>query len=97
MTRILVPSGALGLGYDAAALKRGIEARPDLIAIDGGSTDSGPYYLGKGVSKYARASTKAEWSGLIEARAQGRCSTCPRHRRHLWYGWHGGLDGRDHP
>ena len=83
MTRILVPSGALGLGYDAAALKRGIEARPDLIAIDGGSTDSGPYYLGKGVSKYARASTKAEWSGLIEARAQagvplvlGTAGTC---------------------
>ena len=83
MTRVLVPSGALGLGYDAAALKRGIEAKPDLIAIDGGSTDSGPYYLGKGVSKYARASTKAEWSGLIEARAQagvplvlGTAGTC---------------------
>ena len=83
MTRILIPSGALGLGYDCAALKRGVEARPDLIAIDGGSTDSGPYYLGKGVSKYARATTRAEWSGLIEARDQagvplvlGTAGTC---------------------
>ncbi len=91
MTRILVPSGALGLGYDAAALKRGVEAKPDLIAIDGGSTDSGPYYLGKGVSKYARASTKAEWAGLIEARAQagvplvlGTAGTCGTGRMVDW-------------
>lgn len=73
MTRILVPSGALGLGYDAVALERAIAAKPDLIAIDGGSTDSGPSYLGRGVSKYARESTKTEWKGLIEARAKAGC------------------------
>ena len=67
MTRILIPSGALGLDYDRQALARGVAAKPDLIAIDGGSTDSGPSYLGRGVSKYARASTKVEWKGLIEA------------------------------
>lgn len=66
--RILVPSGALGLGYDQIALERGIAAKPDLIAIDGGSTDSGPSYLGRGVSKYARSSTKIEWQGLMAAR-----------------------------
>lgn len=69
MTRILVPSGALGLDYDREALARGVAAKPDLIAIDGGSTDSGPSYLGRGVSKYSRASTKEEWKGLIAARA----------------------------
>lgn len=68
MTRILIPSGALGLGWDQDALDRGLAMKPDLIAIDGGSTDSGPSYLGRGVSKYARASTKAEWGKLIEAR-----------------------------
>ena len=47
-TRVLVPSGVLGLGFDLAALERGIAARPDIICIDGGSTDSGPYYLGTG-------------------------------------------------
>ena len=73
MTRILIPSGALGLGYDKMALERAVAAKPDLIAIDGGSTDSGPSYLGRGVSKYARESTKAEWQGLIEARAQAGC------------------------
>lgn len=69
MTRVLIPSGALGLNYDPDALARGIAAKPDIIAIDGGSTDSGPSYLGRGVSKYARSSTKREWGGLMEARA----------------------------
>lgn len=83
MTRILVPSGALGLDYDREALARGVAARPDLIAIDGGSTDSGPSYLGRGVSKYSFASTKEEWKGLIAARAEagvplviGTAGTC---------------------
>ena len=35
-TKILIPSGALGLGYDRDALMRGISLEPDLIAIDGG-------------------------------------------------------------
>lgn len=73
MVRVLVPSGALGLNYDKVALQRGIDAKPDIIAIDGGSTDSGPSYLGRGVSKYARSSTKIEWAGLMEARAAANC------------------------
>lgn len=73
MTRVLIPSGALGLGYDRQALDRGIAARPDIIAIDGGSTDSGPSYLGRGVSKYSRTSTKIEWQGLIEAAQAAGC------------------------
>ncbi|WP_262386421.1 hypothetical protein ROLI_004590 [Roseobacter fucihabitans] len=83
MTRVLIPSGALGLNYDTQALQRGIAAKPDIIAIDGGSTDSGPSYLGRGVSKYARASTKLEWAGLMAARAEagvplviGTAGTC---------------------
>ncbi|WP_425040449.1 acyclic terpene utilization AtuA family protein [Primorskyibacter sp. S187A] len=81
--KILIPSGALGLGYDREALARGIAEKPDLIAIDGGSTDSGPHYLGTGTSKYSRNSTKAEWRELMAARAQagvpllvGTAGTC---------------------
>ncbi|MEL7114933.1 MAG: acyclic terpene utilization AtuA family protein [Pseudomonadota bacterium] len=73
MIRVLIPSGALGLGYDKAALERGIASKPDLIAIDGGSTDSGPSYLGRGVSKYSRASTKIEWAGLMDAARRAGC------------------------
>ncbi len=73
MVTVLIPSGALGLNYDKEALRRGIAAKPDIIAIDGGSTDSGPSYLGRGRSKYARSSTKVEWAGLMEARAEAGC------------------------
>ncbi len=83
MTRVLIPAGALGLGYDRGALARGVRNRPDVIAIDGGSTDSGPSYLGRGVSKYSRASTKEEWRDLMRARAEagvplviGTAGTC---------------------
>ena len=68
-TKILIPSGALGLGYDRDALMRGIAHNPDLIAIDGGSTDSGPHYLGTGTSKYSRSSIKSEWRELMQTRA----------------------------
>ncbi|MFT7060517.1 MAG: hypothetical protein ACJASV_003039 [Pseudorhodobacter sp.] len=69
-TRILIPSGVLCLGFDRAALARGVAAKPDLIAIDGGSTDSGPFSLGSGTSKYARSVTKSEWRELMLARAE---------------------------
>lgn len=71
-TRVLVPSGVLGLGFDRAALARGIAARPDIICIDGGSTDSGPFSLGSGTSKYSRAATKSEWRQLMAARAEAK-------------------------
>lgn len=83
MTKVLIPTGALGLGFDRAALAAGIAAKPDIIAIDGGSTDSGPHYLGTGTSKYSRSTTKAEWRALMLARAEaevplviGTAGTC---------------------
>ncbi|NDR58407.1 acyclic terpene utilization AtuA family protein [Aliiruegeria sabulilitoris] len=83
MVKVLIPSGALGLGYDRDALARGITEKPDIIAIDGGSTDSGPHYLGTGTSKYSANSTKAEWRELMAARREagvplliGTAGTC---------------------
>ena len=74
MTKVLIPTGALGLGFDSDALDAGVAAAPDIIAIDGGSTDSGPYYLGTGTSKYSRNTTKSEWRALMVARGAGRCA-----------------------
>jgi len=71
-SKVLVPSGVLGLGFDLEALSCGIKKKPDVIAIDGGSTDSGPFSLGSGTSKYSRAAVKAEWKILIEARAEAK-------------------------
>ena len=82
-TRILIPTGAIGLGFDEAALWRGIDSGIDAICVDGGSTDSGPHYLGTGTSKYSRAATKSEWRTLMRARARagvpliiGTAGTC---------------------
>ena len=82
-TRVLVPTGAVGITFDRQAFACGIAARPDIIAVDGGSTDSGPFSLGEGVSKYSRASTKAEWRQLMIGRAEagvplvvGSAGTC---------------------
>ena len=90
--RVLVPSGALGLNYDKRALKNGLKRNPDIIAIDGGSTDSGPAYLGQGVSKYSRVCIKTEWKGLMEAREVakiplliGTAGTCGTNNSVDWF------------
>ena len=82
-TRILIPTGAIGLGFDLEAFHRGLNMNPDAICVDGGSTDSGPFYLGTGTSKYSRESTKSEWRKLMEGRAKlnvpliiGTAGTC---------------------
>ena len=46
--------------------------KPDIIAVDGGSTDSGPFSLGSGTSKYSRAAVKAEWKSLMLAREKAK-------------------------
>jgi hypothetical protein len=81
--KVLVPSGVLGLGFDIKALQAGIMRSPDIISIDGGSTDSGPASLGTGTSKYSRAAIKSEWKYLMQAREEagvpliiGSCGTC---------------------
>lgn len=81
--RVLVPSGVLGLGFDAEALANAVRLKPDVICIDGGSTDSGPHSLGTSTSKYSRAACLAEWRQLMQAQQQlgvpliiGSAGTC---------------------
>ena len=72
-TKVLVPSGVLGLGFSEKALESGLKRNPDIISIDGGSTDSGPFYLGTGTTKYSEeickkakqtSSVSFNWTGL---------------------------------
>jgi len=44
--RVLSPTAILGYGYPHASLDEGMSRNPHVIAVDGGSTDGGPYYLG---------------------------------------------------
>ena len=46
--KILSPTAILGYGFPEESFKRGMAEKPDLIAVDAGSTDPGPYYLGAG-------------------------------------------------
>ncbi|MDQ1460911.1 MAG: hypothetical protein QOI08_2395 [Actinomycetota bacterium] len=62
---MLVPTGMLGGGFPAATVKRGIALGADLIAVDGGSTDSGPHYLGTATAKTARAAVGADLRAIL--------------------------------
>lgn len=81
--RVLMPIGALGVGINSEAFESGLKMLPDIIAVDAGSTDSGPYYLGTGTGKYAREALKADLSIMIKGGYQlgipvmvGSCGTC---------------------
>jgi hypothetical protein len=70
--RILVPTGMLGGGFPAELIADGIASGARAIAVDGGSTDSGPYYLGKGVAKTAAAAVERDLRVLLtQARRAG--------------------------
>jgi hypothetical protein len=66
-TTILVPTGALGAGVSQAHVERGIALGANAIACDAGSTDSGPSYLARGVSKVSRESIRHDLAILIPA------------------------------
>ncbi|MCL4189057.1 MAG: acyclic terpene utilization AtuA family protein [Rhodobacteraceae bacterium] len=63
----ILSHGMLGYGFPAASLARAVEAGIDLIAVDAGSTDPGPYYLGSGAPFGARAMVLRDLQMLVEA------------------------------
>jgi hypothetical protein len=79
---ILVPSGMLGAGFSPGTITRGIGLGADVIAVDGGSTDSGPYYLGAGVAKTTEGAVRRDLRLLLAAASRagiplivGSCGT----------------------
>jgi hypothetical protein len=64
---ILVPSGMLGAGFSPDTITRGISLGADVIAVDGGSTDSGPYYLGTGTAKTTERAVRRDLRLLLAA------------------------------
>ncbi|MEU0790618.1 acyclic terpene utilization AtuA family protein [Amycolatopsis sp. NPDC005961] len=67
--RVLAPSGMLGAGWDHATVERGIALGADVISIDGGSTDSGPYYLGAAKAKTTAKAVARDLRSLFTAAA----------------------------
>lgn len=81
--KVLMPIGALGGGINETAFYNGMAMNPDVIAIDAGSTDSGPASLATGTYKYARVSVKSDLQiSVVAARKAGiplligSCVTC---------------------
>ncbi|NLL43241.1 MAG: DUF1446 domain-containing protein [Firmicutes bacterium] len=65
--RILSPTAILGYGFPLSSFEVGLEREPHVIAVDAGSTDPGPYYLGSGDSFTQRSAVKRDLRYLIEA------------------------------
>ena len=86
--RILSPTAILGYGFPEESFRRGLAQNPQLIAVDGGSTDPGPYYLGAGVSFTDRAAVKRDLQLMIKA---GKERSVP-----VLVGTAGGAGGRVH-
>jgi len=58
--RVLSTTAILGYGFPEASFLAGLKRNPHLIAVDAGSTDPGPYYLGAGKSFTNRAGVKRD-------------------------------------
>lgn len=70
--RVLTPTGMLGAGFTQSTVDRGLALGADVIAVDGGSTDSGPYYLGSGTAKTTAAAVARDLRMLLRASAQAK-------------------------
>jgi hypothetical protein len=69
---VIFPTGMLGGGFTREMVHTGIEMGATAIAVDGGSTDSGPYYLGSATPKTAEAAVERDLRILLlEARQAG--------------------------
>ncbi|WP_371101344.1 acyclic terpene utilization AtuA family protein [Streptomyces sp. PU_AKi4] len=80
--KVLAPTGMLGAGFPEATVARGLALGADVISVDAGSTDSGPYYLGASRPKTTRAAVARDLRVLLKAAASagiplivGSCGT----------------------
>lgn len=81
-TIVVVPVGALGAGIKFEHLEAGLAAGAHAMAMDAGSTDSGPAALATGLSKYSRDAVRSDLKLLVAAQAKwnvplliGSCGT----------------------
>ena len=58
--KILSATAILGYGFPEKSFIEGMKRKPDVIAVDAGSTDPGPYYLGAGKSFTNRGAVKRD-------------------------------------
>jgi hypothetical protein len=64
--KALSPTGILGYGFPVESFKAGLAEKPDLLAVDAGSVDPGPFYLGSGKPFTDRTGVKRDLKLLLE-------------------------------
>ncbi len=81
--KVLMPIGSLGAGINQESFDRGMAMKPDVIAVDAGSTDSGPASLALGESKYSREMLEHDLGICVRGAMMagipllvGTCGTC---------------------
>lgn len=65
--KILSPTAILGYGFPEESFVKAMEESPDLIAVDAGSSDPGPHYLGSGKAFTDRAGVKRDLRYMLKA------------------------------
>ena len=66
-TVVYAPLGMLGYGFPIASMEAALKHGFDVIALDAGSVDPGPYYLGTGKSFTSRMMVKRDLKLIVEA------------------------------
>ncbi|HHV35926.1 MAG TPA: DUF1446 domain-containing protein [Syntrophomonadaceae bacterium] len=85
---LLSPTAILGYGFPISSLDRGLSFDPDVIAVDAGSSDPGPYYLGSGKPFVSRGAVKRDLTLLLR--------TARSRKKPLLIGSAGGSGSKDH-
>lgn len=67
---VVVSCGMLGYGFLETSLERAVAVGLDLIAVDAGSTDPGPYYLGSGKPFCSDAMVRRDLELLLDAQIE---------------------------
>ena len=68
--KVLSPTAILGYGFPEESFRKAMAESPDLIAVDAGSSDPGPHYLGAGKPFTDRAGVKRDLRYMITAGVQ---------------------------
>lgn len=64
--RIFSPTAILGYGFPTTSFETGLKLKPNIIAVDAGSTDPGPYYLGAGLPFTSREAVKRDLKFILK-------------------------------
>jgi len=70
--RLVSTSGICGYGFPEESLKAAMAREPDMLGVDGGSTDPGPHYLGSGKCLNSRMSMKRDIALMMDAALSAR-------------------------